>query len=107
MNSPKETLKSKIFNIILPFFMCLIVLCLSLYLDIIYNEQQMFWLQRSGSIITILGAWIAFHESRESMKLVDSNLYIETKLPYRYLSLSMIVVGTVLWGYGDILFKLP
>lgn len=39
------------------------------------------------------------------MKMVDGSLYIETELPYRYISLIMVALGTVLWGYGDIPFK--
>ena len=105
MSRPKETTKSKIINVAIPSAICLAVFVTSLLLDITNQNSQMFWLQRSGSIITILGAWIAFHESRESMKMVDGSLYIETELPYKYISLIMIAVGTVLWGYGDIPFK--
>ena len=105
MSRPKETIKSKIINVAIPSVICIVVFLISLCLDLSGQNSQMFWLQRSGSIITILGAWIAFHESRESMKMVDGSLYIETELPYRYISLIMIALGTVLWGYGDIPFK--
>ena len=105
MSRPEENSKSKIINVAIPSMLCLVVFLTSLYLDITNQSSEMFWLQRSGSIITILGAWIAFHESRESMKVVNGSLYIDTELPYRYISLIMITVGTVLWGYGDIPFK--
>ena len=105
MDRPQESRKSKIINVAIPSIVCLMVFSISLYLDMTRGSQQMFWLQRSGSIITILGAWIAFHESRESMKMINDTLFIEIRLPYRYISLVMICIGTVLWGYGDIPFK--
>lgn len=105
MNRPQESRKSKIINVVIPSLICLVVFLTSLYLDMTHESQQMFWMQRAGSIITILGAWIAFHESRESMKIIDGNLFIETKLPYRYIALIMVFIGTILWGYGDIPFK--
>ena len=105
MTRPKESIKSIIFNVVIPCLLCLSIFSLSLYLDIENTNNKMFWLQRSGSVITILGVWIAFHEARESMKLVDGSLFIETNLPYKYISLSIIIIGTLLWGYGDIPFK--
>ena len=105
MNRPKESTKSIILHVVIPSILCLIIFIISLCLDILNQQPNMFWLQRSGSMITILGAWIAFHEAKESMKVVDGNLFIETELPYKYISLVLVVLGTVLWGYGDIPFK--
>lgn len=104
MEKPKESLKSKWINVYLPLIICCIIFLLSLTADLFLQEQQ-FWLQRSGSIITILGAWVAFHESRESIKLIDDCLFMNNELPYKWLSLVCIIVGTLLWGYGDLPFK--
>jgi hypothetical protein len=106
MESLKESRKSKLINVWIPIILCVPIFLISLIADLLLSVgEPNFWLQRSGAIITILGAWIAFHESRESMKTVGGSLHINTKLPYRWLSLFFIAVGTVLWGYGDLPFK--
>ena len=68
-------------------------------------SRKSFWLQRSGSLITILGVWIAFHESRESLQTINGSIFINPELPYKWLALILITVGTLLWGYGDLPFK--
>lgn len=105
MCPPEESLKSKITNVWFPAIGGVLVFIISLYWDLNETEDKMFWLQRSGAVLTIMGAYIAFHESRENAKSINGNLYINNELPYKIISLSYVVVGTFLWGYGDIPFK--
>lgn len=105
MKRPAEQLSSKLINFWTPLFICSLIFITSLYFDLIDTGEKMFWLQRSGAIITILGTWTAYHESKESMKIIGNTLFIETQLIYKIISLILIVIGTVLWGYGDIPFR--
>jgi len=97
---------SKVLKLWLPSMVCLIVFFLSLFLDLSSSKESWFWLQRSGAIITLLGAWIGFHESKESIQVDGAVLNINTNLPYKIWGISLIIIGTILWGYGDIPFKL-
>lgn len=105
MNPPEETLKSKIINVWVPALSCAGLFAISLFLDLQKPAIEMFWLQRSGAVITILGAWIAFYEAKESFKYINGSIFINNELPYKIMSLILVIIGTVLWGYGDIPFK--
>ncbi len=102
---PDETLKSKITNVWFPMIGGILIFLISLYWDCNETSEKMYWLQRSGSVITIMGIYIAFHESRESIKVIDKELFLNNELPYKIISLVYVVIGTFLWGYGDIPFK--
>jgi len=62
-----------------------------------------YWSQRAGAIVTVVGAYVAYYESRASIKFIDDSLFINTELPYKIASLLLVVFGTFLWGYGDLL----
>jgi hypothetical protein len=38
--------------------------------------------------------------------LIGNSLFINMKLPYKIASLVLVIIGTVLWGYGDLLVEL-
>jgi len=85
-----------------PVALCLIILAASVYMDFwLLIEGN--WLQRSGTIITILGAWITFYGSKFEMVFTDGTLNINTKLPFNIWSLGIVFVGTILSGYGDLI----
>lgn len=88
-----------------PAILGVIVLLVSLVLDVTGTLGQEYWSQRSGAVLTIIGAMIAFHDAKESFKVVGTILYTNSELPYKRISLLFIIVGTFLWGYGDLLFK--
>ena len=105
MPAPEETLRSRVINFWIPLIFGVVVLIVSLVLDITGICGKEYWMSRSGSIITIIGAMIALHDARESYKVAGRNLYVNTKLPYKWVSLVLVIIGTVLWGYGDLPFK--
>jgi len=102
---PEESLKSKITNVWFPAIGGILIFLVSLYWDLTDTGEKTFWLQRSGAVLTVMGAYIAFHESRENTKFINGELFINNELPYKAISLIYVVVGTLLWGYGDIPFK--
>ena len=60
------------------------------------------WTQRAGSIVTVLGGYVAYVDAKKSFKLINDSLFINPNLPYKVLSVLMIFVGTILWGYADL-----
>lgn len=60
-------------------------------------------MQRSGAVVTVLGAYVAYIDVLRSNKYIDGRLYMNPKLPYKWMSLLLVVVGTGIWGYGDLL----
>ncbi|EPW1047928.1 hypothetical protein HJ203_22500 [Vibrio parahaemolyticus] len=88
-----------------PVVLCLIISVASVYIDF-WIKIKGDWLQRSGAIITILGAWITFYGSKFEMVVTGSTLNINTKLPFNIWSLIIVFVGTILSGYGDLIVVL-
>jgi len=76
----------------------------SLLVDLL--RIQGYWSQRAGAAITVIGAYIAYYESRASMRFIKGSLFINMELPYKIGSLLLVVLGTVLWGYGDLLINI-
>ena len=94
----------------------------SLYRDLLIGSPHCF--QRSGSIITILGAVLSARKLiiigiKESIKgefIISGGdaktdfkqIEIEARknVNSAYLGISLIVIGTLVWGYGDLVFKL-
>ncbi|EGR1514542.1 hypothetical protein K6U44_03860 [Vibrio parahaemolyticus] len=85
-----------------PVVLCLIIFVASVYIDF-WLQIEGNWLQRSGAIITILGAWITFYGSKFEMVATGSTLNINTKLPFNIWSLIIVFVGTIFSGYGDLI----
>ncbi|WP_447825396.1 hypothetical protein [Aeromonas salmonicida] len=103
----EESKKSKFLNVYIPATLGAFLVISSIIIDLFFaTKEPWFWAQRSGAVLTIIGALIGFHENNESMKFIDGNLLINNEIPYKYLSLGYVLFGTFLWGYGDIVFKL-
>jgi len=100
-----ESTKSKIVHVVIPAVIGAIIFSISLYLDLKTNEVKEFWLQRSGSILTLIGAYIAFHDHRKSVQLIETSAHFFTNTKYKYISLFYLLIGTGLWGYGDLFLK--
>ncbi len=105
MQNTFESTKSKIIHVGIPALFGVLIFAISLYLDLKVIEVKEFWLQRSGSILTVIGAYIAFHDSRKSLELIETSAHFFTNIMYKYISLFYLLVGTGLWGYGDFFFK--
>ncbi len=103
MHPADESKKSLILNVITPTVIAVIVMSVSLMIDVLGTNT--IWFQRSGSIMTIVGAYIAFHEARRSIQTIKGNIFINKELPYAWLSIVLLIIGTIVWGYGDIPFS--
>jgi hypothetical protein len=115
-------IKRVITNVYLISVLAIAVGGMSLYFDFYLKVPH--WFQRSGSIITILGAILSarkliskgIKESIESEYVCSggdsetdfSEIAAEAKknVQSAYIGIFFIIIGTVIWGYGDIISKL-
>lgn len=56
---------------------------------------------RSGSVVTILGAYVGFRAATVQIARTQGILSVNTGLPYGWISLFLVIVGGLVWGYGD------
>ena len=84
----------------LPAFASSLVLGVSVLADL--QHPGLHRAQRSGSIITVLGAYVAFVGARRSLKFIDDSLYMNIELPYAVISIALAIVGTLTWGHADL-----
>ncbi|MDO6581423.1 hypothetical protein Q4491_08685 [Photobacterium sp. 2_MG-2023] len=104
MKGNDEPELSQFVHVILPTLVVAIVSATSFYIDG-SSDGEMFWFQRSGALVAAAGIYIGFHEARWSITAVDSHMFINTEIWYRWLALAAGIIGTVIWAYGDIPFK--
>ena len=98
-------------------YVAFLILSISLAADILNSQQEKYyWLQRSGSLVAILSAtaefWLSqiyavIHPSPSSYVAEDKwNIKYGSKYKtLSYLGLAFLILGTIIWGYGDIPFK--
>ena len=100
-----EPAASVILHVWLPSTVALLLLLASVALDLLSPEAQ--WTQRSGAILIVAGAYIAFHETRWHERYVETNggvkAYYNPEIWYKWLALFLVLIGTVLTGYGEII----
>jgi len=102
MNHPANETKKELFiNGYIPAIGSLIILMVSIMLDIYLSGFH--WTQRSGSIIIILGAFVAYIDVKRSMKYLNGHMYIHNELPYKIIAVTLIVLGSLVSGYADLL----
>lgn len=101
-------------------FLCLAVISISIIVSLNpVNESHAIWFQRSGSIITLLATLAEALFVVRLNKLVRIShwaqlrpeIYVERKykplLNFSLVTTAIIIsCGTLIWGYGDILFNL-
>ena len=95
----------------------LVAVLISLATDILCKEgEPRFWFQRSGSIMVLMTAWVEYKLSRINADINPPPSGYVAELKWRekygkryktisYVALGFIVLGTFIWGYGDIPFK--
>ncbi|WP_445510115.1 hypothetical protein [Salinicola sp. V024] len=77
------------------------------------SEAADIWFQRSGSISVIFGVWTEYSLSKVNEHINLSGIVVSDqtelserfKLRYRiaqYLGAALAIIGTVIWGYGDL-----
>ena len=115
MTHTKESLRSVLVQCGLLLLVALTVsACAALCPLLPASETQFSWFQRSGSVVVVLTVWVQF-KLLSVQTYFDKNAYcvpLELSKIYQdwYLIISTInvfamVLGTVIWGYGDILLE--
>ena len=89
----------------------------SFYIDINTVQNEYYWFQRSGSIMVLFAVALDFEQSKYTKTQSSSSLMVEgkpaivgqvlstTRIYIQRFSIVLIVLGTAIWGYGDLLFK--
>lgn len=90
---------------------------LSFYIDMKLSIESNYWFQRSGSLMVLCAVLIELNAINYKEVIASKNTYIggkpvvvESPIPkfkqyIKFLGLAMAVVGTFIWGYGDLPFK--
>jgi hypothetical protein len=74
------------------------------------------WFQRSGATSVVFAIFAEF-KADKMLNILNSDMvgptfqktyekYLFPVKAYRYAAISFIVLGTLIWGYGDLLFKI-
>lgn len=76
------------------------------------------WFQRSGSILTATAAWslVSIEQAKQTVTLTDLGFEPEEFGDFRraaneratriaWVGVGLTVVGTIIWGYGDLMFN--
>jgi hypothetical protein len=88
-----------------PVITAIVLLGASIFGDLTHPGTH--WTQRAGSIVTVLGVFVAFVDAKRSAKvfpLADGGVsdFVDHNLPYKKIAIGLTVVGTVTWGYADL-----
>ena len=117
MSETIESIKRKLWVYVVVTFLAFFVPLFAAFCPVLpEGEIQATWFQRSGSIMVILGAFIEFRllAIDGNFDIHDAKYTVPFDLPKTYeraykillrLALVVIVLGTLIWGYGDIPFK--
>ena len=88
---------------------------ISLIVDLICSNEY-FWFQRSGSVMVLFAVILDFNQSRYAENKSSTNVIIqgvpaligvaltEPRKKIQIFSIFLAVLGTFIWGYGDIPF---
>ena len=98
-----ETKLSVLFNVVAPAVIALGILVVSMVAD--FQGGTGAWTQRSGNILIVIGAYIGYHESKRVLQFINDGIYFNPKLWYKVLAIVLVIVGTVVSGYGDLIVR--
>ncbi|MFA6052215.1 MAG: hypothetical protein WC762_06450 [Methylobacter sp.] len=115
MTHTKESLKTMLIQCGLWLF---VALAISVYAALCplfpASETQFAWFQRSGSVVVVLAVWVQFKLQSVQTYFARDAYCVPLELPKIYwtfysvvsiINMFAMVLGTVIWGYGDILLK--
>jgi hypothetical protein len=81
------------------------------------DEALGLWFQRSGIVMTVFAVLAQFKAGSIATTMIAGGTFAETWEAYHkynrlqalaaWLSLTLVVVGTLIWAYGDLLFPEP
>lgn len=70
-----------------------------------YNTGDGHWFQRSGSLMVLLSVVTEFRRSRlKRAGLLELPRFIPLWRSVPYVCYASIAMGTLIWGYGDLMF---
>jgi len=109
-------------NLFILIITSILLVSISIFFDIYSIEESSFWFQRSGSLLVVIGAIFEgkyiLRSSQAGQVVLTGTVTIEkeeakkecgfiSSLPdiKTHAGFYIIVIGTVIWGYGDILIK--
>ncbi|GGE74300.1 hypothetical protein [Shewanella carassii] len=104
MSVREESIGSQFVHVVLPTVVVLIIAGISFSADLCISDE-FFWFQRSGALIAAAGIYTAFHENGKRYELEGSTLNINSKIWYQWLALTLGILGTFIWAYGDLPFR--
>jgi hypothetical protein len=84
----------------LPTIVAVLVMIVSIAADI--SHAGVHWTQRAGAVATVLGAYVAYRDAKRSFKHINGQMFTNFELLYRPISLALVGVGALVWGYGDL-----
>jgi len=100
MQKKKEFIHGWLFLII-----SILIIVISLLLE--NSDRSLNLFQRSGTIVLILGAYVAYYNVKNGITY-DNNLHMtiidDTQL-FNRISLLLIIIGTAVAGYGDLILN--
>jgi len=107
------------FSYCMPVFgMALVFPIISLAIDIFgKGANPLYWFQRSGAVAVFLAAWGEYKLYQINIIINPSpsgwasepkwrNKYGSKYKYFSYTALGLVIVGTLVWGYGDLPFKI-
>jgi hypothetical protein len=110
MNNPVEKYQIPVWKkavyLGIPAGLALLWCLYSLCVDLRNPACSMF--SRSGSILVGAGAWLGYHEARWSFVYDQGALYFNPDpsiKKYVIVSFIFAILGTIIWGYGDLLLR--
>lgn len=71
------------------------------YFDIVAPGQH--WTQRFGAILTVVGAYILFYDDKNKFRGSGETWSFSLNAKYSKFSMPCLIVGTILWGYRDLM----
>ena len=98
-----ETKLSVALNVVIPSLVSVAILIASIIVDL--HDRTGTWTQRSGNTLIVVGAYIGYHEAKKAIQVIDSDLYFNPELWYKVVAIALVLIGTVVSGYGDIIVR--
>jgi len=92
---------SVVCNVYFPFGISILGVAISIGVDLFL--PGMHWTQRIGSFMTVAGVYIAYFDENTKENGHNKNWSLRLRSKYTKFSLPCVIIGTILWGYGDLL----
>ncbi|MCY3597486.1 MAG: hypothetical protein OXG71_08655 [Rhodospirillales bacterium] len=97
-----------------PIALCIGTLSVSVWLSFAYDNPE--WFQRAGSVVVCLSVWLEIQQLLAKAPVAtrvtinDRSVFVAPDVPKARKALHLIAwgglfVGTLIWGYGDLLFR--